>query len=127
MTLEENAVRAKSAGDSIAVVALAFVGVDHKSLLFGLIGAFFTFAMAQTSNVSRTKAIALIVTSAFIGAVCGLALTGGEQPPSAMSMLLSAAAGAFPSAIMSAVAESMSKGATLGKAFAGIFSAKGGE
>lgn len=123
MLNDETAARAVVTGNAIVGTAVAFVGVDHKSLLFGFVGAFFAFAMSRTKNVTRLRAVILIITSAFIGAVCGLALTGGGQPPSAMSLLLSASAGAAPAAILSALAESIARGAKL----LGIFGAKGGE
>ena len=122
MITAQHVENAKYTGAALASVLIAFTGVDTRSLLWGMVGAFFTFAVQETKAVNRKKAVILVITSGFIGAVCGLALTGDVQPPSSVSLLLSVAAGAFPSSILAAISESMSRGASMSTAISDLFS-----
>ena len=100
MLEKEVATNAATAAATLSSVMLSFFGVDHQSLFFGFMGAFFTYALRETAGHSRTKSLILVLTSTFIGGVFGMAFGSGEMPPSPMNLFLCAVGGSGMSAIL---------------------------
>ena len=71
MLEKEVATNAAAAAATLSSVMLSFFGVDHQSLFFGFMGAFFTYALRETSGHSRLKSVVFVLASAFIGGVFG--------------------------------------------------------
>ena len=81
MLEKEVATNAAAAAAALSSIMLSFFGVDHQSLFFGFMGAFFTYALRETSKHSRLKSVVFVLASAFIGGVFGMAFGSGAQPP----------------------------------------------
>ena len=100
MLEQETAIKAASAAATLSSVLLAWLGVDHQSLFFGFMGAFFAYAVTETRAHSRLRSIVFVLASTFIGAVLGMAFGSGEVPPSPMNLFLCAVGGSGMSAIL---------------------------
>ena len=100
MIQQEAAIKAASAATTLSSILLAWFGIDHQSLFFGFMGAFFSYAVTETRTFSRLKSVVFIFASTFIGAVFGMAFGSGEMPPSPMSLFLCAVGGSGMSAIL---------------------------
>lgn len=120
---QETAIKAASAATTLSSVLLAWLGVDHKSLFFGFVGAFITYALRETSEHSRFKSVIFIFSSAFFGGVFGMAFGDGVQPPAAMTLYLCAVGGSGTAVILTAVT---SKSAILEK-IRNVFGNGGGQ
>lgn len=60
---------AASLAATLSGVALALLGVDHYSLLYGMVGAL--LALASPQSIGRVRAIAHVVLATFVGAALG--------------------------------------------------------
>lgn len=100
MLEKEVATNAAAAAAALSSIMLSFFGVDHQSLFFGFMGAFFTYALRETSKHSRLKYVVFVLASAFIGGVFGMAFGSGAQPPAPMTLFLCAVGGSGMSAIL---------------------------
>lgn len=76
MLEKEVATNAAAAAATLSSVMLSF---------FGFMGAFFTYALRETSGHSRLKSVVFVLASAFIGGVFGMAFgserSGAQLPP----------------------------------------------
>ncbi|AXF86625.1 hypothetical protein DTO96_102380 [Ephemeroptericola cinctiostellae] len=102
MLEKEVAASAAAAAATLSSVMLSWVGVDHKSLFFGFVGAFITYALRETSEHSRLKSVLFIFSSAFFGGVFGMAFGDGAQPPAAMTLYLCVVGGSGTAIILTA-------------------------
>lgn len=79
--MTEPTTAAASLAATLSGVTLALFGVDHYSLLYGLVGAL--LAMGQIDTVGRRSAVVFVVLSMLVGAAVGsavmLALPDGWQ------------------------------------------------
>lgn len=53
----------------VSTVTMAFLGVDHYSLLWGLVGAL--LALYQAEKMGRTRALIYVMLSTLVGAAVG--------------------------------------------------------
>lgn len=60
---------AASLAATMSGVALALLGVDHYSLLYGMVGAL--LALASPQSMGRVRAIVHVVLATFVGAALG--------------------------------------------------------
>lgn len=66
---------------SVSAITMALLGVDHHSIVWGLVGAL--FALYQSEGMGRWRAIFFVVLSTLGGAALGnglLAAAGVQQP-----------------------------------------------
>lgn len=59
---------------SVSAVTMALLGVDHLSIIYGLVGAL--FAMFEAERMGRWRAIFYVVLSTVAGAAMGNSLAG---------------------------------------------------